>query len=153
MILAVYKRENLKNNILMTIEDDFGLSIRYDQDGNFMLFGVKVVTTFMNSPRGEASIRGMEAWLVYVNEASKANRATFAELLKRLRSGSKPYMIADTNPEHPMHWLKTGYIDPAEETPGWYAVHSTPEDNPYLPLNYIETLHNMPQGPERDRAH
>lgn len=152
VILAGYKRENITNNIIMPLVDEFGIEVKYDQDGNFELFGVKVVTTFLNSAQGEASIRGMDAWFIYVNEASKSNRAAFAELFKRLRGGSKPYIIADTNPEHPMHWLKLHYIDKAKDTKGWYAVHSSPQDNPYLEDNYIETLMNLPAGAERDRA-
>lgn len=167
VILAGYKQENVVNNIIMPLQDEYGLDIKFDKNGNFNLFGVKVVTTFLNSPRGEASIRGLDAWFCYVNEATTANQSAFEELRKRLRGGRRPFMIADTNPDHPLHWLKKDYIDRAysygeernleleeakRKTKGLYQVSSTPEDNPYLERSYIQSLFDLPEGPSRDRA-
>lgn len=151
-ILAGYKYENVMNNVIKPVEEEFGLDIKFDKSGNFTLFGVYVITAYLNSPRGEASIRGVDAWGAYVNELTVANRAAFEELRKRLRGSETSFLIADTNPDHPLHWLKVDYIDREDETPGLYTVHSTPEDNPHLPKSYIQDLHNIPPGPSRDRA-
>lgn len=151
-ILAGYKYENVMNNVIKPIEEEYGRDIKFDKSGNFVLFGVYVITAYLNSPRGEASIRGVDAWGAYVNELTIANRAAFEELRKRLRGSENSFLIADTNPDHPLHWVKTEYIDREDETPGLYTVHSTPEDNPHLPKSYVQDLYSIPPGPSRERA-
>lgn len=167
VILAAYKRENIKNNILIPLENNFNIKAKTDQDGNFMLFGVKVVTTYTKSRTGEEAIRGMDAWFAYVNELSLANPRSFEEINKRLRGGAKPFLIADTNPDNPYHWLKTDYVDRAyqvgeeidleaekegRKARGIYRVHSSPADNPYNGPNYLPRIYAMPEGPSKQRA-
>lgn len=167
VILAAYKRENIKNNILNPLENDYGITVKTNQDNNFTLFGVEVITTFTNNRRGEEAIRGMTAWFAYVNEATLANKKTFEEIQKRLRGGDKPFLIADTNPDNPYHWLKTEYVDRAyqlgdeidleaekedKKVRGLYRVHSSPADNPYNGEGYLRRLYGMAEGPSKQRA-
>lgn len=167
VLLAGYTLANIKTNVIDEIENEFGIKIKMDQHNNFELFGVKVITEYTNSVKSEKSSRGSNAWFCYVNEAATAHPKAFSELIRRLRVGRKPFMIADTNPEHPHHWLKVDYIDKAygvnderdlesekEElkAKGYYRVHSSPLDNPHLADNYVQSLMNLPAGPIRDRA-
>lgn len=167
VILAGYKNENIEHNIISSLRDEFGLDIKFDKKGNFKLFGVRVVTTHTKDRTGVNAIRGMDAWFAYINEGTLANRGVIEEIDNRLRGGENPFMIIDTNPDHPNHWLKSKYIDTCYELgeerdskkeeeglkkPGYYAVHSTPEDNPYNSKQYMERIYSRPAGPSRERA-
>lgn len=167
VILAGYKNENIEHNIISSLRDEFGLDIKFDKKGNFELFGVRVVTTHTKDKSGINAIRGMDAWFAYVNEGTLANRGVIEEIDNRLRSGDSPFMVIDTNPDHPYHWLKAKYIDTCyvlgeerdlkkeeegTKKPGYYAVHSTPEDNPYVKQGYLDRIYNRPVGPSRERA-
>lgn len=167
VIIAAYKRENIKNNITDPLENDFGIKIKPDADNNFMLFGVEVITTHTRDASGKSAIQGFEAWFAYVNEATLANRVVIEEIDNRLSGGEKPIMVMDTNPSYPHHWLKTDYVDRSytlgeerdakaeergEKVEGWYTLHSTPEDNPFIPKSYIERIYAKAPGPGRDRS-
>ena len=51
----------------------------------------------------------MTAFGAYINEASLANQEVFDEIKARC-SGPGARIVADTNPDHPEHWLLKDYI-------------------------------------------
>lgn len=137
-ILGAVSKGTLQTNVLSEISNDYGIEFKFDRHGNFTLFGVYVVTTFTGSIAGLKAIRGMTSYGAYINEASLANREVFDEIMKRC-SGRGARIICDTNTDHPMHWLKTDYIDKADGE-RIIANHFTLFDNPFLNQRYVENL-------------
>lgn len=137
-ILGATSAGTLQTNILRELSDKYGIDFKFDKHGNFMLFGVYVVTTFTGSIAGLRSIRGMTAYGAYINEATLANKEVFDEIRKRC-SGSGARIICDTNPDHPNHWLKVDYIDKADGK-SIIANHFTVFDNTFLNQRYIDNL-------------
>lgn len=137
-ILAAASSSTLQTNILDELENDYGLDFKFDRNGNFTLFGVKVVTTFTGNKMGLKAIRGMTAYGAYINEATLADKRVFDEIKKRC-SGDGARIIFDTNPDHPEHYIKKDYIDKAD---GETLLHFnfTIFDNPYVSKRYVENL-------------
>ena len=65
-------------------------------------------------------------------------------LLSRLRTPHSR-CLATTNPANPRHWLKTGYVDRAEEV-GMRVWHFTLDDNPYLSAEFVARLKRQYTG-------
>ena len=55
----------------------------------------------------------MTSFGAYINEGSIANNEVFKEIISRC-PGEGARIMVDTNPDNPMHWLKTDYIDKAD---------------------------------------
>ena len=78
---------------------------------------------------------------IWAEEANALTEDDFNELLGRLRGRAAPWrqILLSTNPDGPMHWIKTRLIDGGEA-----SVHySRASDNPYLPEEYAETLKSI----------
>lgn len=150
-ILAATTSGALQTNVLQELTNKYGIEFKFDRHNNFTLFGVKVVTTFTESIRGISSIRGMTSYGAYVNEASLANKEVFDEIRKRC-SGLGARIIADTNPDHPGHWLKTDYIDKADDKT-IVANHFEIFDNSFLNQRYIDNvIQTTPSGVLTERG-
>ena len=108
-ILAGYSMGNIQDNILTELSNKYGFQFKFDKFNNFTLFGVKIVQTSHGNISGLGRIRGMTAFGAYINEASLANQEVFDEIKARC-SGAGARIIADTNPDHPEHWLLKDYI-------------------------------------------
>ena len=150
-ILAGYSSSTLQNNVITELTNKYGWEPHFDRNGNFMLFGVKIVVTFTNTERGVGAIRGMTAFGAYINEASLANRSVFDEILSRV---SKPgaHIFLDTNPDSPTHWLKKEYIDNPNPEARIKRVHFVLDDNTFLSDDYINALKaETPSGMYYDR--
>lgn len=66
--------------------------------------------------RAEATIRGMTISLAYLDEATLVTKDFFAMLVSRLRvKGFRCQLLCTTNPDSPRHWLKTEYMDRADD--------------------------------------
>lgn len=137
-IVGAVSSGTLQTNILREISDAYGIEFKFDRHGNFMLFGVYIVTTFTGSIAGLKAIRGMTSYGAYINEATLSNKEVFDEIIKRC-SGSGARIICDTNPDHPKHWLKVNYIDKADDEK-IIANHFTIFDNNFLDKRYVENL-------------
>lgn len=75
---------------------------------------------------------------IWCEEANALTEDDYNELLGRLRGGAAPWrqILLTTNPDGPMHWIKTRLIDGGEA-----SVHySSAIDNPHLPPEYAITL-------------
>lgn len=83
-----------------------------------------------------AKIQGSSIKYCYGDEIAKWNKEVFKMLQSRL---DKPYSCFDgsCNPEHPTHWLKE-FIDTPELD--IYLQEYTIFDNPYLPVEFVESL-------------
>lgn len=149
-ILAGYSMGNIQDNILTELSNKYGFEFKFDRFNNFNLFGVKVVQTSHGTISGLGRIRGMTAFGAYINEASLANQEVFDEIKARC-SGPGARIIADTNPDHPEHWLLKDYIkSPAE---GILSFHFALRDNTFLDPRYVRNIiETTPKGMFSDRG-
>lgn len=149
-ILAGYSLGNIQDNILTELSNKYGFEFKFDKFNNFTLFGVKVVQTSHGSISGLGRIRGMTAFGAYINEASLANQEVFDEIKARC-SGPGARIIADTNPDHPEHWLLKDYIK--SEAAGIMSFHFCLDDNTFLDPRYVKNIkESTPKGMFYDRG-
>lgn len=149
-ILGGVSSGTIQTNVLQEITNKYGIEFKFDKHNNFKLFGVKVIQTFTGTIAGLKSIRGMTAYGAYINEASLANKEVFDEIIKRC-SGAGARIIADTNPDHPEHWLKKNYID--NPSKNILSFHFTIKDNTFLSERYINNIiETTPSGMFTDRG-
>jgi len=107
-------------------------------------------------------ILGTEYLHIFFNEATQISWPTVQTVLSRLAQvvpGAPSHKaIFDCNPKSQRHWLyKAGILHQHPETgdalldsDAWSALHWTPQDNPYLSKDFLETLKAM-TGPQRRR--
>lgn len=149
-ILAGYSMGNIQDNILTELSNKYGFEFKFDKYNNFSLFGVKVVQTSHGSISGLGRIRGMTAFGAYINEASLANQEVFDEIKARC-SGTGARIIADTNPDHPEHWLLKDYINSSAS--GIMSNHFRLDDNTFLDARYVKQIkETTPSGMFYDRG-
>lgn len=139
-LMAARSLTTLKRNCLLLLEtlvghDNFSFSIS-SKEG--WLFGRRILLEGANDAQAESKIRGLTLQGAYVDEATKLPRDFFAMLLSRLRKpGAK--LIATTNPDAPSHWLKTEYLDRADDLDLLdIAFHI--DDNTKLDPEYVENI-------------
>ena len=141
----------LKRNCLLLLQDLVG-------ESNFQfsttskegyLFGRRVILEGANDIRSESKIRGLTLQGAYCDELTQFPQDFFAMLLSRLRlPGAK--LIATTNPDTPRHWLKTDYIDRADEL-DFLDVKFLIDDNTTLPQDYVDSIKREYVGVYYDR--
>ncbi len=149
-ILAGYSLGNIQDNILTELSNKYGFEFKFDKYNNFNLFGVKVIQTSHGSISGLGRIRGMTAFGAYINEASLANQEVFDEIKARC-SGKNARIIADTNPDHPEHWLLKDYIKSGAS--GILSNHFSLDDNTFLDERYVREIKaTTPKGMFYDRG-
>lgn len=149
-ILAGYSMGNIQDNILTELSNKYGFEFKFDKYNNFNLFGVKVVQTSHGSISGLGRIRGMTSFGAYINEASLANQEVFDEIKARC-SGKNARIIADTNPDHPEHWLLKDYINSSAS--GIMSNHFRLDDNTFLDARYVKQIkETTPSGMFYDRG-
>lgn len=149
-ILAGYSMGNIQDNILTELSNKYGFEFKFDRFNNFTLFGVKVVQTSHGNISGLGRIRGMTAFGAYINEASLANQEVFDEIKARC-SGPGARIIADTNPDHPEHWLLKDYIK--SSAGGILSFHFALTDNTFLDARYVKNIkESTPKGMFYDRG-
>jgi PBSX family phage terminase large subunit len=130
---------SLKRNILELLvrivgESNFTYSASQKEG---WLWGRKVYLEGANDERSEGKIRGMTLSGAYCDEVTLWPESFFSMLLSRLSAfGAK--MIATTNPDNPLHWLYTEYLDRPEVNA--YNPHFTLDDNPFLDPSYVDAL-------------
>lgn len=140
-LLMVGKTERtLKRNILDVLEQIVGSRyFKYNLGaGEVTLFGRRIYLVGANDLRSEGKIRGLTLVGAYGDEISLWPESFFIMLLSRLSVPGARF-IGTTNPDSPYHWLKTNYLDRAEEL-NLKRWHFTLEDNPNLDPAYIEAL-------------
>jgi PBSX family phage terminase large subunit len=100
-----------------------------------MILGQQVEVITFNDERSESRLRGMTSRGAYVDEWSLMPRSFHEQLLGR-HSVDGSQIFGNTNPDNPLHWLKTEGIDQAQ--PGgrlagdWKVWHFVLDDNPGL---------------------
>lgn len=150
-ILAGASSGSIQNNIINSLNNQFGINLTPDRHNHFHLFGVDIIPVYTSSIRGLAGARGFDSFGGYVNEASLANQEVFQEILNRCSEpGSK--VICDTNPDNPQHFLKTDYIDNNNPDVKTITFRFTIDDNTFLPQDYLQQIKSAtPSGMFYDR--
>lgn len=134
-ILAGAELSTLYRNVLLDIENDYGIPIKFDRANRFEMFGVLVCCFGHSNIKDLGRIRGMTAYGAYINEASMANEMVFDEIISRC-SAPGARILMDTNPDMPGHWLKKKYIDKADGKVT-AQFHWRLEDNTFLDPEYV----------------
>lgn len=150
-ILAGASSGSIQNNIINSLNNQFGINLTPDRHNHFHLFGVDIIPVYTSSIRGLAGARGFDSFGGYINEASLANQEVFQEILNRCSEpGSK--VICDTNPDNPQHFLKTDYIDNNNPDVKTVTFRFTIDDNTFLPQDYLQQIKSAtPSGMFYDR--
>ena len=130
----------LKRNCLLPLtelvgESNFSFSIARKEG---VLFGRRILFEGANDARAESKIRGLTLQGAYCDELTQFPRDFFTMLLSRNRK-KQAVIFATTNPDSPSHWLKTEYIDRADEL-SLLDVKFTLDDNTTLDPEYVRNI-------------
>ena len=107
-------------------------------DGVVHLFGKTIFLAGANNELSEGKIRGITIAGAYADEITLYPESFVSMLLSRLSvKGAKLY--ATMNPDSPYHYVKTNYIDRADEL-GAKVWHFELDDNNALDPEYVEAL-------------
>ena len=140
LLMAGKTERTLKRNIIDPMIELLGAKrCRYvGGSGELFVCGRCVYLVGANDKRAEEKIRGLTLVGAYVDEASTVPESFWTMLLTRLSvEGAK--LIATTNPDSPMHWLKVNYLDRAEEL-GLRRFRFKLSDNPFLPSSFVAAI-------------
>ena len=153
VILAGYSSNSIYTNVIVSIENEFGIELKTDRHGHYHFMNVDIVPVYTGNKRGVGAIRGATAYSAYIDEGSLADQSVFQEILQRCSvKGSR--IIVTSNPGNPNHWLKVDYIDKADNPKSRInAFNFTIDDNTFLPAEYVSALKaQTPSGMFTDRA-
>ncbi len=131
--------ETLELNCIEPLKDLLPAAIRHTTGWRHcIIFGRKVVLRGANDVGQEKKFRGPTLIDAYGDEVTTWAKPVFKMLLTRLsRPGS--WFGGTTNPDHPLHWLNTDYIERVNEM-RLKLWHFVLDDNPGLPEEYKADL-------------
>ncbi len=150
--LLIGKTERtLKRNILNPLREIYGrrrVSFPFG-DGEIKLFGRHCYIVGANDERAVTKIQGMGLVYAYGDEVTTWPESFFDMLKSRL---SEPGAMFDgsCNPEGPYHWLKSGFLDKADDY-GIRHFEFKLDDNPFLSKDFVEALKKEYTGVWYDR--
>lgn len=152
VILAGYSSNSIYTNVIASIEKSFGLTMKTDRHGHYRLFGIDIVPAYTGNKKGVGAIRGATAYSAYIDEGSLADQSVFQEILQRCSvEGSR--IIVTTNPDTPVNFLKSKYIDNKNPKARIKSFSFTIDDNTFLAPEYVESLKAAtPSGMYYDRS-
>jgi len=132
------------------------LALQYKGDFDYSLnqkkatiAGIKIELEGCNDEMAETKIRGSTAEFIYGDELTLWNRAFLVRCMGSLRT-SNAVFLGTTNPDGPMNFVKTDYIDRGEEL-GLLNLKFTMSDNPSLTKEYIDQVSKEYTGVFHDR--
>ena len=97
-----------------------------------------VYTVGASDERSEGKIRGSTLAGAYGDELTLWPESFFKMMLSRMSLEGAQF-FGTTNTDNPNHWLKKEYID-RKNTLNLSLFHFKLEDNPFLPMSYVEAL-------------
>lgn len=163
LLMAGRTFATLKRNVLDPAVELFGednVRVGGANTGAAKFFGRHVHVIGADNASAESRIRGLTLAGSYVDELTivggPAGEGWWQQLLSR-HSVQGAKVFATTNPDHPNHWLLRSYIAKAQVTVkgfdpvrvyrapqygglGLFHYHFTLDDNPALPVEYVESL-------------
>lgn len=140
LLLAGKTQRTLERNVIDPLIEILGpRRCRYVAGAGRLHIGSRRIYVLgANDERSQEKLRGVTLAGGYVDEASTMLESFWTMLLSRL-SVEGARLIATTNPDSPMHWLKRQYLDRASEL-DLARFSFRLEDNPYLPPAYVEAI-------------
>lgn len=138
LALAGRTQDTIYRNVIepMTHMD---ASVRYNRGTRELRIGERLIWV-VGAPNelAQEKLRGPTLVGAYVDEASTIPESFWTFLLSRL-SVEGARLMATTNPDSPMHWLKKKYLDRADEL-GIARFQFRLPDNPYNGPEYVEAI-------------
>lgn len=143
-IITGYSIGSITRNVLAPLEEIFGIPIKLSATNSFSYLGNTVYCFGTDKADSYKSMTGLTAYGWYGNEITLSHPNSVKEAFDRC-SGDDFWIIWDTNPDYPQHYIKTDYIDRSGEKLSngrvWVkSWHFTIEDNTFLTAIYIESL-------------
>lgn len=137
-MLVGVSRESIQRNIIHQLCEMLGITAPGAKSNEMQIFGRRTHLVGANDESAVRRIQGSTLAIACVDEAAVIPQSFFRMLLSRL---SKPgaQLIATCNPEGPAHWLKTDFIDKADEL-GLKHWQFGLDDNPSLTDDYKDAL-------------
>lgn len=146
----------IRRNILDDMELILGKELKLDKANAVKIFGNKVYVFDGQNSDAWKKARGFTAAGAFLNEGTALHDKFVKEVLSRCSyKGAK--VLIDTNPENPMHPVKTDYIDKdgqrlSNGKLNIKAFQFTLFDNTFLNQEYIESIvASTPSGMFTDR--
>ena len=151
LLMAGKTERTLKRNVVDPLIEMLGnRRCRYvGGSGELFIADRRIYLVGANDERAEEKIRGLTLIGAYVDEASTVPESFWTMLLSRL-SLEDARLIATTNPDSPMHWLKVKYLDRADEL-GLARYQFRLPDNPHLPESFVAAIRREYTGLWRKR--
>ena len=143
---------SIQRNVIEPMNETFGLDVKLsNQENSFALYGNTIYCFGGDKADAYKTMTGMTSHGWYANEVTLQHINTIQEAFNRT-SGDNAYIMWDTNPDYPEHFIKTDYIDKSGEllSTGQLRIlshHFNLDDNPFLDPSYIENLKkSTPEG-------
>lgn len=155
-ILGGATQASIRRNVLDDMELLLGKELKLDKSNAVEIFGNKVYCFDGANSDAWKKVRGFTAAGAYLNEGTALHDTFVKEVISRCSyQGARIYI--DTNPENPMHSVKTDYIDKDGQRLkngqlNIKAFHFTLFDNEALDPEYVESIvASTPSGMFTDR--
>ncbi|MGL4999237.1 MAG: PBSX family phage terminase large subunit [Cetobacterium sp.] len=146
----------IQRNIVDDLEKILGREIKLNKKKGFELWGNMIYVFGGANSDSWKSVRGFTAAGAFLNEGTALHDSFVKEVISRCSyEGARVFI--DTNPENPMHFVKTDYIDKSGQKLNdgrlnIKAFHFQLYDNIFLPRDYIDSIEkSTPTGMFYDR--
>ncbi|MBY8913299.1 PBSX family phage terminase large subunit [Bacillus sp. YC2] len=146
----------IKRNVLNDLEMILGKELRLDKSNAVEIFGNRVYCFDGANADSWKKARGFTSAGAFLNEATALHDSFVKEVISRC-SYKGAMVMMDTNPENPMHTVKTDYIDKDGQTlksgrVNIRSFHFSLFDNNFLDPEYVESIvASTPSGMFTDR--
>ncbi|OCA87304.1 PBSX family phage terminase large subunit [Pseudobacillus wudalianchiensis] len=143
-IIGGATQASIRRNVLDDLEGIIGKELKLDKTSAVEVFGNKVYCFDGSNAAAWKKARGFTAAGAFLNEGTALHDTFVKEVISRCSYPGARIFI-DTNPENPMHSIKTDYIDKSGERLksgrlNIKAFHFTLFDNDHLDPEYIESI-------------
>ena len=155
-ILGGATSATIRRNILNDLEDMLGVDIKLNKEQGFELWGNMIYCFGGSNADSWKAVRGFTAAGAFLNEGTALHDTFVKEVISRC-SYEGARIFIDTNPENPMHSVKTDYIDKSGQllSDGRLNIKAfdfTLYDNTFLPRDYVDSIEKAtPSGMFYDR--
>lgn len=146
----------IKRNVLNDMELILGKELRLDKSNAVEIFGNRVYCFDGANADSWKKARGFTSGGAFLNEATALHDSFVKEVISRC-SYKGAVVMMDTNPENPMHTVKTDYIDKDGQMLksgrlNIRSFHFSLFDNNFLDPEYVESIvASTPSGMFTDR--
>ena len=139
--VCTHTDSQFKNVILPEAEKWLGDIVPLKRRDSYYEFGSgnKLLKFIGNNVGSTAKIRGFTLSGLFVDEYAKQPQEFVGEAIGRCSDPDGVKIIFTCNPEGPLHWAKTDYIDRADEL-GIKVVQFSLDDNPILDEDFKNSI-------------